>query len=226
MTTENRDDRDFDDSMTSEGGAARKADGAIRDTAQKYLDRSGIKVDLQQIEESYPGETLAFRRDRRWRGIRRRWRYGHAPGLADAYIVWPPGRSRNGEQLHQQRITSERSTNCTAQKSLSRRSEARSSVMMNFGSRKIAILAGASAGILIVRAAAPTILTWLANVGVQKVPGYRGRVRRVSIDFTTPRVVVQGLSLAKLNGGRPEHLLHVGIYRCRQPLEGYSHADR
>ena len=34
---------------------------------------------------------------------------------------------------------------------------------MNSGSRKIAILAGASAGILIVRAAAPTILTWLAN---------------------------------------------------------------
>jgi membrane protein len=81
---------------------------------------------------------------------------------------------------------------------------------MNSGSRKIAILAGASAGILIVRAAAPTILTWLANLGVQKVPGYRGRVRRVSIDFTTPRVAVQGLSLAKLNGGRPEHLLHVG----------------
>jgi membrane protein len=81
---------------------------------------------------------------------------------------------------------------------------------MNSGPRKIAILAGASAGILIVRAAAPTILTWLANLGVQKVPGYRGRVRRVSIDFTTPRVAVQGLSLAKLNGGRPEHLLHVG----------------
>ena len=81
---------------------------------------------------------------------------------------------------------------------------------MNSGPRKIAILAGASAGILIVRAAAPTILTWLANLGVQKVPGYRGRVRRVSIDLTTPRVAVQGLSLAKLNGGRPEHLLHVG----------------
>jgi 1,4-dihydroxy-2-naphthoyl-CoA synthase len=52
MTTENRNDKDFDVSMTSEGGAARKADGAIRDTAQKYLDRSGIKVDLHQIEES------------------------------------------------------------------------------------------------------------------------------------------------------------------------------
>jgi hypothetical protein len=58
---------------------------------------------------------------------------------------------------------------------------------MNLGSRKITILAGAGAGILIVRAAAPTILTWLANLGVQKVPGYRGRVRRVSVDFTIPR---------------------------------------
>jgi uncharacterized protein DUF748/virulence factor BrkB len=81
---------------------------------------------------------------------------------------------------------------------------------MNSGSSKIAILAGASAGILIVRAAAPTILTWLANLGVQKVPGYRGRVRCVSVDFTTPRLEVQGLSLVKLNDGRPEHLLHVG----------------
>jgi 1,4-dihydroxy-2-naphthoyl-CoA synthase len=52
MTTENKNDKDFDDSMTSEGGAATKADGAIRDTAQKYLDRSGIKVDLHRIEES------------------------------------------------------------------------------------------------------------------------------------------------------------------------------
>jgi hypothetical protein len=64
---------------------------------------------------------------------------------------------------------------------------------MNLGSRKITILAGAGAGILIVRAAAPTILTWLANLGVQKVPGYRGRVRRVSVDFTIPRLVVRDL---------------------------------
>jgi 1,4-dihydroxy-2-naphthoyl-CoA synthase len=58
MTTENRDDRDFDDSTTSEGGAVRKADGAIRDTAQKYLDRSGIKLDLQQIEKTIREKPL------------------------------------------------------------------------------------------------------------------------------------------------------------------------
>jgi membrane protein len=81
---------------------------------------------------------------------------------------------------------------------------------MNLGSRKITILAGAGAGILIVRAAAPTILTWLANLGVQKVPGYRGGVRRVSVDFTTPRLVARDLSIVKLDGGRPGHLLRVG----------------
>jgi hypothetical protein len=48
---------------------------------------------------------------------------------------------------------------------------------MNFGSKKVALLAGAGAGILIVTVAAPTILTWLSNLGIQKIPGYRGRVR-------------------------------------------------
>jgi hypothetical protein len=97
MTTENRNDKDFDQSMTSEGGSVSKTDEAVRDTAQKYLDR----------------------------------------------------RSAHN-------------------------------------------------------------LTWLANLAAQKLPGYRGRVRRVSIDFSAPRLMVQGLSLAKLNDGRPEHLLHVG----------------
>jgi hypothetical protein len=76
---------------------------------------------------------------------------------------------------------------------------------MNFSSRKIAIVVSAGAGLLVVRAALPAVLTWLANLGVQKVPGYR----RVSVDFTTPRLVGQGLSLAKLNGGRPKLFLDV-----------------
>lgn len=50
MTTEDRTDRDFDE-YTSDG-AVSKADRAIRDTAQKYLNRSGIKIDLRQIEKS------------------------------------------------------------------------------------------------------------------------------------------------------------------------------
>jgi 1,4-dihydroxy-2-naphthoyl-CoA synthase len=51
MTTENRDDKDFNQS-TSKGDTVSHADRAIRDTAQKYLDRSGIKIDLRQIEKS------------------------------------------------------------------------------------------------------------------------------------------------------------------------------
>jgi membrane protein len=76
-------------------------------------------------------------------------------------------------------------------------------------SRKIVILAGAGTGLLVARAALPTLLTWLANLGVRKIPGYRASVRRVSIDFTVPSLVVQGLSLAKFNGSKPEQLLDV-----------------
>jgi hypothetical protein len=56
----------------------------------------------------------------------------------------------------------------------------------------------------------PSILTLLANLGVQKVPGYRGRIRRVSIDFSAPRLVAEGLSLAQSNGGGAKHFLTVG----------------
>ena len=51
MTTEDRDDKDFNQS-TSEGDTVSHADRAIRDTAQKYLDRAGVKIDLRQIEKS------------------------------------------------------------------------------------------------------------------------------------------------------------------------------
>ena len=71
------------------------------------------------------------------------------------------------------------------------------------------IVAGAGMGLLIARAALPTVLTWLANFGVRKIPGYRGRVQKVSIDFTAPSLVVQGLSLAKFNGSKPEQLLDI-----------------
>jgi ElaB/YqjD/DUF883 family membrane-anchored ribosome-binding protein len=58
MTTETRNDQNIDDSMTSVNEAAKKADGAIRDTAQKYVDRSGIKFDLQQIEQTIREKPL------------------------------------------------------------------------------------------------------------------------------------------------------------------------
>src|ERR1700691_1917821 len=80
---------------------------------------------------------------------------------------------------------------------------------MNSNSRKFAIVAGTGAGLLILRAAVSPVLTWLANVGVQKVPGYRGRVRHVRVDFRVPCLEIQGLSLAQLNGAQPENLLEI-----------------
>jgi membrane protein len=78
---------------------------------------------------------------------------------------------------------------------------------MNSRSRKIVVLAGAGTGLLVARAALPTVLKWLANLAVRKIPGYRASVRRVIIDFTVPSLVVQGLSIAKFNRSKPEQLL-------------------
>lgn len=60
---------------------------------------------------------------------------------------------------------------------------------------------------MVARAGLPLILTWLVNfLGAKKLPGYRAKVRRVSLDVTTPRLVVSGLSLIEVNG---EHSLSV-----------------
>jgi hypothetical protein len=77
---------------------------------------------------------------------------------------------------------------------------------MNSSSRKIAIV---GAGLLIARASLPTVLTWLANFGVRKIPGYRGSVKRVTINFTVPSVIVQDLSLEKFSGAGPHEFLYV-----------------
>src|SRR6266436_8627647 len=62
-------------------------------------------------------------------------------------------------------------------------------------------------GLVVATAALPTVLTWLANLRLRKIPGYRGRVRRVSIDFIAPSLVVRDLSFVKLNGSRVEQIL-------------------
>jgi membrane protein len=80
---------------------------------------------------------------------------------------------------------------------------------MNSSSRKIVLVAGAGTVLLVARVALPRVLTWLANLGVRKIPGYRGRVQKVAINFTAPSLVVQGLSLVKFNGSKPEQLLDV-----------------
>jgi len=71
-------------------------------------------------------------------------------------------------------------------------------------------------GLSVARVALPLVLTWLANLGARKVPGYHASVRRVSLDVMTPRLSVAGLSLVKLNG---EHSLQVDSRRHRQPVE-------
>jgi membrane protein len=80
---------------------------------------------------------------------------------------------------------------------------------MNSSSRKIVIVAAAGSVLLVARAALPRVLTWLANLGVRKIPGYRGKVQKVGIDFTAPSLMVQGLSLAQFNGSKPEQLLNI-----------------
>jgi membrane protein len=64
----------------------------------------------------------------------------------------------------------------------------------------------AGVGLLVVRAALPLILTWLANLGVRRIPGYRASIRRVNLHVTTPRLVVTGVLLVQLNG---EHSLQI-----------------
>jgi membrane protein len=80
---------------------------------------------------------------------------------------------------------------------------------MSARTKKTAQAIGGGIGLLVLRAALPVLLTWLANRSLRKVPGYRGRILRIRLDFTAPRVMVQGFSLAALNGGGAEHHLQV-----------------
>jgi hypothetical protein len=82
-------------------------------------------------------------------------------------------------------------------------------IRVNSSSRKIGIIADAGVGLLVARAALPIVLTWLANLGIRKVPGYRGRAQRVEFNFATPSLVIQGLSLVKYNGSKTEQLLDI-----------------
>jgi hypothetical protein len=104
---------------------------------------------------------------------------------------------------------------------------------MNSSTRKIVIVASAATGLLVTRAALPALLTWLANRGVRKIPGCRGRIQKVGIDFTAPSLVVRGLSLVKFNGSEPKQLLDVSaltvgtewVKILRGSLVGYIRLD-
>ena len=47
-----REGAEAEESIASAAGAAKKANRALKDTAQKYLDAVGIKIDLKDIEKS------------------------------------------------------------------------------------------------------------------------------------------------------------------------------
>jgi Virulence factor BrkB/Domain of Unknown Function (DUF748) len=64
--------------------------------------------------------------------------------------------------------------------------------------------------VAVARAGLPALLTRLANLAVRKIPGIRGKVRRVEIDFLAPGVTVKDVSVAMLNGSAPGHRIEVG----------------
>jgi membrane protein len=81
-------------------------------------------------------------------------------------------------------------------------------IRMNSPSRRSIIIA--STGTLVItKVVLPTLLTWLVNVSLRRLPGYRGRVRRISLHFAVPSIVVRHLSLSKSNGTTPQQSLTI-----------------
>jgi ElaB/YqjD/DUF883 family membrane-anchored ribosome-binding protein len=52
MIDENQRSDNRAESTSSFAGAAKKADEALRETAQEYIDRTSVKLDLKQLEEA------------------------------------------------------------------------------------------------------------------------------------------------------------------------------
>jgi|SRR5229473_2706614 ElaB/YqjD/DUF883 family membrane-anchored ribosome-binding protein len=55
---QNEGERSVDESTSPTMDAAKKADRAVRDTAQTYLEKFGVKLDLEQIEKSIRDKPL------------------------------------------------------------------------------------------------------------------------------------------------------------------------
>jgi hypothetical protein len=81
--------------------------------------------------------------------------------------------------------------------------------MMSPHSRRVPIAVTAVAVVAITRASLPALLTWLANFALRRLPGIRGRVRQVRMNFIAPALAVRGLSLTKLNGTAPAHRIEL-----------------
>ncbi len=77
-------------------------------------------------------------------------------------------------------------------------------------SRKtMVVVTTAAITVAVARAGLPALLTWLTNLGLRKIPGILGKVRRVQIDFLGPGLTVKDVSVATLNGGAPAHRIEV-----------------
>src|SRR6267154_2233008 len=80
---------------------------------------------------------------------------------------------------------------------------------MKASSRNTVILATAAAAVVVVRTGLPALLTWLVNAAVRKIPGIRGKVQRMKINFLAPSMTLSGISAATLN--MPGHRIEVSV---------------
>ena len=62
---------------------------------------------------------------------------------------------------------------------------------MKASSRNTLVLATAAAAVVVVRTGLPALLTWLVNAAARKIPGIRGKVRRMQINFLAPGVTLR-----------------------------------
>jgi Domain of Unknown Function (DUF748) len=80
---------------------------------------------------------------------------------------------------------------------------------MKASSRNTVVLATAVAAVVVVRTGLPALLTWLVNAVVRKIPGIRGKVRLMKINFLAPGMTLSGVSVATLN--TPGHRIEVSV---------------
>ncbi|HEX4211450.1 MAG TPA: hypothetical protein VHY56_13720 [Candidatus Binataceae bacterium] len=80
---------------------------------------------------------------------------------------------------------------------------------MKAPARNIMVMATAAIAVVVVRTGLPVLLTRLINAAVRKIPGIRGKVRRMQIKFLTPGVELTGVSVAMLD--TPGHRAEVGV---------------
>jgi hypothetical protein len=81
---------------------------------------------------------------------------------------------------------------------------------MKASSRNAVVLAtAAAAAVVFMQTGLPALLTWLVNAAVRKIPGIRGKVRRMQINFLAPGVTLSGVSVAMLY--MPGHRIEMGV---------------